>query len=227
MSRLLHEDIEVGAAWSASVSVAPPTTPSWLAPHLDSPPFLAARAGHSSAAPGPASASPSIRVVAPGSLPSVASPELTAPPLPPYPDLREEYAALRAQVAAQASALAEIRRAVLAASEGDLIGLACAVAERVARRELTVDPTLVVTWARDAVEALVTTDPIRLLVAPDLAAVVDEGAFREAIKKLGSVEIDPTLPSMGCEVHTRASRVEVSVDARLATIAEDLGVPRE
>jgi len=171
--------------------------------------------------------SPSIRVVAPASLPSVASPELTAPSPPPYPDLREEYAALRAQVAAQGTALAEIRRAVLAASEGDLIRLACAVAERVARRELTVDPTLVVTWARDAVEALVTTDPIRLLVAPDLAAVVDEGAFREAINKLGSVEIDPTLPSMGCEVRTRASRVEASVDARLATIAEDLGVPRE
>jgi flagellar biosynthesis/type III secretory pathway protein FliH len=159
--------------------------------------------------------------------PAVAQVEVGEPPAPPYPDLRGENETLRVQLAALTSAVAQIRRAILAASEADLVRLACAIAERIVRRELTVDPALAVTWARDAADALTATDDLCLAVSPDLAAVVDEGAFRKAISNLATIEVDATLGPMCCEVRTPVARVDASLDERLATVAEVLGASHE
>jgi flagellar assembly protein FliH len=143
---------------------------------------------------------------------------------PPYPDLRDENAALRATIAAQTAAIVEIRRAILAASEPEIVRLACAVAQRVARRELTIDPSLVTDWVREAIGGLDDAEPQTLVVAPDFAQAVDLASLSAAFPSIASVEVDPALSSMRCEIRTRASRIDASLEARLAAVVMDLGV---
>jgi hypothetical protein len=222
---LAHFEDPIDTTWRSTGKTDEPTAPSWLAPPLESQTFPVARTVTPSPPASTTAEPPSAEdaLGAPDSAAAITPPE---PREPAYPDLREENAVLRARLATQATVVAEIRRAMLVASEVDLVQLACVIAERIARRELTLDPTLAVEWARSAVEALVTDDPPCLLLAPDLAALVDEAALRGAIPDLATVRVDPSLPTMRCEVRTRSSRVDASLEARLGAIVDELGVQR-
>ncbi len=232
MSRRL-EPLDTDHAWRSRKGAAAPTTPSWLAPPLESQTFVVARAV--TPLPEPPSQPEKVQDEAPAAIAATDSQELA------YPDLREENVALRDRVAglddqlaavhrqleAQAVAFSELRRGVLLASEPELVRLACVIAERITRRELTLDPTLAVAWAREALEALGTAEPPLLALAPDLAALLDEPTLRKALPGLARVEVDATLSAMRCEVRTRSSRVDASLEARLGSIADDLGVAQE
>ncbi len=214
--------------WLSLTASSPCATPSWIAPSfgLEPRPLAVTPTSTPPSDTAPTYAPPSIRVAPGHSAPPVIRSADSRPP-PEYPDLREEVAQLRAQLDAQATVLAEVRRAILAASEADLVRLACVIAERIAGRELALDPTLFVTWARDAVDSLASGDDLCLALSPDLAALVNENAFRAAMAALGAIEVDSTLAYMTCEARTRVSRVTASLEARLGTVAEELGVPQE
>ena len=147
-------------------------------------------------------------------------------------EAKERESAAQAQLSALHAEMAALRTKVLLESEGELVRLALAVAERVVGRELTVDPSLVSSWAREAILALDGgTDSTRpsadgsarlvVAVAPDLAAMAKGADFG------GPVVVDPTLPAMSAEVRADPGRAAVSAPSRLAAVAEALGVETE
>jgi hypothetical protein len=218
------------AEWNFSGEGASTDTPSWLAPAYESSTFAISQNDAVESEPEADDPQPSAAIRA---LPSIAPPglpqleEVVVPVDPPYPDLREENTALRVQLADLTHAVAQVRSAVLAASEADLVRLACAIAERVARRELTLDPTLVLSWAKEASDQLAASSPLTLVISADLAALVDEPTFRKALSTMATLEVDPTLGPMRCEARAGSSRVDASLEERLAAVAEELGIARE
>ena len=140
------------------------------------------------------------------------------------PDLSEENAALRKQLAEMALSMARLRTEVLEASEGDLVRLACGIAERLAARELASDPKLAVGWAREAIAALGGKEDVVIAVAPDLSALLRADDWATLTGPTVRVEVDPSLASFGCEVRQRASVVDASLHGRIAAITRELGV---
>jgi flagellar biosynthesis/type III secretory pathway protein FliH len=174
------------------------------------------------------------------------SPTEPAPPMVPSAEhhaLVEEHAALVAQHAALAAehtalvarlarlteandALARdaetVRERVLAASEPELVRLACAVAGRVVGRELRTDPALVVLWAREAVAALDGHEAAAVVLAPDVEASVPSEAWARSLGADHAITVDPTLPPGAVSVRSGASTVDVGAAARLAAVTGDL-----
>jgi flagellar biosynthesis/type III secretory pathway protein FliH len=161
-------------------------------------------------------------------------PVIVAPPEPPLPTavelglvaeivrLRDENAALTAQVAAAASRLARLRRDVLEASEPELVRLAVAVAERVVGRELSLDPTLIVAWARDAIQALASKDEVVIAIARDVNGQVPAEAWAYVeVKHL--VTTDPLLSPGSVEVRTSEGTIAAGGQARLDAVAQAIG----
>jgi hypothetical protein len=144
-----------------------------------------------------------------------------------YPDLREENAALRKQLAEMAVSMARLRADLLEANEDELVRLARAIAERVVGHELQIDPALAVTWAREAVEALGSKEDVVVAVGPDLAALVSTADWSARLGVTARIETDPSLGAFGCEVRTRASVVDASPLGRLGAVARELGVQGE
>ncbi|HTA18710.1 MAG TPA: FliH/SctL family protein [Polyangia bacterium] len=136
--------------------------------------------------------------------------------------LSDDNAALRAQVAEMAAAMARLRRQILEASEGELVQLAVVIAERVVARELATEPDLVVHWARQAIDALAAKDEVVIAVAKDVASDVSP----EAWAKLGiphEVLQDGQLAPGVIEVRTPQGIVPVNAEARLQAVASALG----
>jgi flagellar assembly protein FliH len=137
--------------------------------------------------------------------------------------LADENAALRAQIAEMAATMAGLRREVLASSEKDLVRLALTIAERVVGRELALDPNLIVAWARDAIERLAAKDNVVIAVARDVRdSVADDSWGVQGIEH--RVQTEAQLASGIVEVRTPEGSVATGVEARLAAIAEVLGV---
>jgi flagellar assembly protein FliH len=136
--------------------------------------------------------------------------------------LREENATLTAQVTAGASRLARLRRDVLEASEPELVRLAVAVAERVVGRELSVDPTLVVAWARDAIQALASKDEVVIAIARDVGAQVPAEAWTQVEVK-HQLQTDPLLAPGSVEVRTSEGTIAAGGHARLDAVAQAVG----
>jgi flagellar biosynthesis/type III secretory pathway protein FliH len=178
--------------------------------------------------------------------PSGESPPEPAAPVVPAAEhlaLVEEHAALVARHAALAAehatlvarlarlteandALARdaetVRERVLAASEPELVRLACAVAGRVVGRELRADPALVVSWAREAVAALDGHEAATVVLAPDVEAAVPAEAWARSLGADHAITVDPTLPPGAVSVRSGASTVDVGAAARLAAVTGDL-----
>lgn len=136
--------------------------------------------------------------------------------------LHRECAALK-DVASAALAQAERARAeTLATAEPDLIRLASAIAERVVARELTCDPGIVVTWAKEGITALHTRDDLIVALSLDLFENVARDKF-EVENHHVDVVPDERLPPGSCEVRTRSGRVEENVTTRISAVLEALG----
>lgn len=117
--------------------------------------------------------------------------------------------------------LASVRRSVLIECEGELVRLALAVAERIVGRELSADPSLVASWAREAIDSLEGAGTTTVAASPDVAASIPDADFG------APMTIDESLPPGTCEARSGHGRAKVSADARLAAVAEALGVDVE
>jgi hypothetical protein len=213
--------------WHSSTEVSPTARPSWLAPPFESQTLPIATRSMATEPEPLVPAPPSLRLVASLDPPNAPEVDFVVAPAISYPDLREENAALRAEAASLRAAVGEIRRAVLTASEGELVRLACTIAERVAGRELSLDPTLILGWIREATGTLAATEGFALVVSADLARLLDPSLLRGAAPGATTVEVDPALGSMRCEVRTHAARVVASLEDRLLSVARELGVSGE
>jgi flagellar assembly protein FliH len=136
--------------------------------------------------------------------------------------LTEENAALRVQVAQMAGAMAGLRREVLEASEPELVSLALAIAQRVVARELRLDPTLILHWAHDAIQSLATKDEVIIALGRDVAKDLPEDA--RTLSGGVPIEVDPQLAPDACEVRAPGCTIAAGAEARVAAVAEVLGV---
>lgn len=127
-----------------------------------------------------------------------------------------------AEHAAMAQDMETLRNRILAASEPELVRLACAVAERVVGRELLIDPALVTAWAHEAIEAIEAREGVVVTVAPDVAASVPAGAWTQTLGSGHVLTIDPALAPGTVAVRAGASAVDIGAAARLAAVSDDL-----
>jgi flagellar assembly protein FliH len=137
--------------------------------------------------------------------------------------LRAEQVALREACAAREPVRAALRAEVLREAEPELVRLALAVAERVLGRELRADPSLLVHWAREAVEALPSRERLTVTLSTDLARVLSEDAWSEALGDGVTISVDPSRSSGTCEVRAGASSVDAGPAGRLGAVREELG----
>jgi flagellar biosynthesis/type III secretory pathway protein FliH len=136
--------------------------------------------------------------------------------------LRAEHAALTERFDAMAHTMESLRVRVLEASEPQLVELAMAVAGRVVGRELQTDPTLVASWAREAVELFVTREGLVVSVAPDLASLVPPEAWANALATPHTLVVDPSRAPGSASVQAGAAEAGVGVVERMASVREAL-----
>jgi len=112
--------------------------------------------------------------------------------------------------------------------EQQLVQLAMLVARQLVRRELKTDPQQVVGVVRDALAVLpVAARDVQLALHPEDAGIVREAlSLQEGEQAIRIVE-DPVQSRGGCQVVTRTSQVDATVEARLnSVIAGVLGGQR-
>jgi flagellar assembly protein FliH len=227
MSKSNHDALAV-SVWTPEVTVIT-RRPSWMARKMSTrPPAQVASTPIPSAPsgnppPDPAASAPSpIPAALPASEVISIAPVVDVMASTVIAQLSDDNAALRAQVAEMAAAMAGLRRQILEASEGELVQLAVVIAERVVARELATEPDLVVHWARQAIEVLAAKDEVVIAVAKDVARDVSP----EAWAKLGiphEVLQDAQLAPGVIEVRTPQGIVPVNAEARLQAMANALG----
>ncbi len=116
--------------------------------------------------------------------------------------------------------------------ERELVALAMQVARQVVRREIRTDPGQVIGAVRRAVSVLpLSARDVRVYLHPEDAALVREALSAdeesEEERRWKIVE-DPALARGGCVVETEQSRIDATVESRLAAvIAQVMGGERE
>lgn len=134
--------------------------------------------------------------------------------------VQEQVRHMESVVALLARPLAELDEQVVE----EVSELAMVIARHIIRREIKTDPGQVVAVARQAINELpVGSREIRVYVHPEDAELLREG-LGSADQGAGSwrIEEDPAMSRGGCRVETEASRVDASVERRLAAIAAEL-----
>lgn len=147
--------------------------------------------------------------------PSVPPPSSRRHPAPQIQTTREvelesELVALHNEYQRVVAESENMRARVMEESEPAIVGLALAIAKKVVGRELATDPRLLQAWVREALGLMPNGE---VFAAPDLAMDQDLEATTDALLQPGTAEI-----------RDGAAAIEVSADARLASMADALGV---
>lgn len=103
--------------------------------------------------------------------------------------------------------------------EHSLVLLATLIAKQVVRRELKLDPGQIVAVAREAMNAMpVAQQKIVLSLHPDDAELVREAMSIDDITPSWTINEDPILTRGGCLVSSDNSRIDATVENKIATI---------
>ncbi len=116
-----------------------------------------------------------------------------------------------------ATAFEQARPALLAESQGELVELAFAIAKRVLRREIGVDPK-----AARAIASACLTEAGGAAVKRIWVHPADVGSVREGVGEGIEVVGDEALERGGAVVETERGRLDGSIDAQLDEIAKGL-----
>ncbi len=123
-----------------------------------------------------------------------------------------------ARLAESAAELSHLRRRFRRDAEEDCVKLAVAIARRVLRRELAIDPEALLGIVKASLTKLEGREVERLRVHPDDAALVkrflDEAAGRAPIH----VYADPALERGACIFETSRGDLDASIETQLAEI---------
>lgn len=113
--------------------------------------------------------------------------------------------------------------------EEELVALAMLVARQLVRRELKIDPGQVIAVVRDAMSILpISSQKISLRLHPEDAELVRSAFALEDAELTWKISEDPLLTRGGCEVITESSRIDATIEKRLAAvIATAMGGERE
>jgi flagellar assembly protein FliH len=133
-----------------------------------------------------------------------------------------QLASMSEQLTAAIEHIGRLRGGVLRQAERDLVRLAVAIAERIVRKEIALDPARLVTMASEAASRLGDRVAATLHLHPaDHAAVSASGAI-ERISGSLTVVSDPHVPPGGCLVRSAVGNVDAGVDAQMREIARAL-----
>lgn len=130
-----------------------------------------------------------------------------------------EIERLRAQAVDTANAMKGFVTEFVENAEPEIVRLAVAIAERVVG-STSVDPGMIVDFAREALSDFAAGRNVVVAIAPDLAAAFDGQVFGETAK----ITVDATLPPTSCELRSGPRVLVVSTQARLRAVAEAVGV---
>ena len=104
--------------------------------------------------------------------------------------------------------------------EKELVALSIAIARQIVRRELKTDPGQIVAVIREAIASLpVGSRNIHLHLHPEDAALVRNALSLTGNDKTWRIAEDPVLTRGGCKVVTDISRIDATIDTRIAAIA--------
>jgi flagellar assembly protein FliH len=103
-------------------------------------------------------------------------------------------------------------------AENDMVGLALAIARRVLRRELTVDPEALQGVVKAALERIDARELHRVRTHPEHAAHIAQQLERIGIPRRVEVAADPVLERGAVVFETTRGALDASVDTQLAEI---------
>lgn len=133
----------------------------------------------------------------------------------------EELRPILERLANSAAEMAKLRPRLREQAEGDLIRLAVAIARRVVRRELTVDPQTITGLVMAALAQVTTQEQVRLRVHPE-----HEAAVRACLGAAGAGTVDvvgdASLASGSAIFETARGNVDASAESQLAEIERGL-----
>jgi flagellar assembly protein FliH len=144
--------------------------------------------------------------------------------------LREGTAAGQAKVREQAGIFAGLANSLQEPLkqtderiENEIVQMCLAIARQIIRREITLDPGHIVSVIREALAALpASSQKIRISLHPDDAVLVRKLMAELNEDASWSVIDDITLSRGGCKVVTETSRIDASLEARIAMIASKI-----
>ena len=104
-----------------------------------------------------------------------------------------------------------------------MLYLSTAVAKQIVRREIKTDPGQIIAVVREAISALpVAAREIKLRLHPEDAALVKQSISIPEGEQRWRIIDDPVLSRGDCKVETESSRIDATVDQRVAEIAAAL-----
>lgn len=117
--------------------------------------------------------------------------------------------------------LADLRRTMIRGTEQEMVRLALAIARRIVRREVAVDSTLTLSFARVALDRLGDATAVTIRLHPDDCAAI--GCQPAGLGSANvSVTPDAGVPRGGCRVESDFGFVDASLDAQFHEIAQAL-----
>jgi len=122
--------------------------------------------------------------------------------------------------------VSRLRESLALSGTSDMLRLVMAIAEQVVRRQVAVDPNVILAVIKDALKASVRADSYRISINPaDLEVVTRQKplflASISGLKNL-SIETDPAISPGGCRVDSELGDVDATIESQLDTIRQAL-----
>ena len=135
---------------------------------------------------------------------------------------QQETAALAKKLAATLDDLMRVRNEMIRHTERQMVQLALAVARRVVHREVSIDPTALVTMMRVALERVSDSARVTVRLHPadhqSIAAALAEAGTSEQV----TVTTDARLARGACRIESEYGDIDAGVDAQIQEIARAL-----
>lgn len=129
---------------------------------------------------------------------------------------------LMQKLGATISGLINLRPSLRKQAEAELVELAFAIAKRILRRELTLDPTAIQGLLRAAFDKLQSTEISRISVHPDQLAVIRAWIANAPSTRRVEVQADDRLQPWDILFETENGQLDASIDTQLAEIERGL-----
>lgn len=132
--------------------------------------------------------------------------------------LESELDALRARLVQSIEAVAGFRPRLRQEAERQVVELALAVARRILRREVSIDPGAVGGLVRSALDSLSLREVVSVRCHPSFSSFIQTGLERLGAPVAIRVEPDPGLEAGGVVIETTHGALDASVQVQLAEI---------
>jgi flagellar assembly protein FliH len=135
---------------------------------------------------------------------------------------QQETAALAKKLAATLDELIRVRTEMIRHTEKQMVQLALAIARRVVHREVSLDPQVLATLMRVALERVSDAAKVTVRLNPVDHQSVTETLRGSAASDQVTLTADGRVPRGGCKVESEYGDVDAGVDAQIQEIARAL-----